>query len=804
MRRPLALALIHVVVVLSVAQAAFAHPGVHDGLANAAAEARAHPGALAHLRVAELHRLAGELDAAAAELDKAASFDPQAAGLDLCRAALALDRFEILEAMVAVERHLARAPDDPPALELRARARVAQGDLLGAAHDLGRALRATTRPTPDLYVERSRLLLEAGPEHGDAALAALEEGIARLGPIASLELTAVDLDEARGNTSAALARLDRLQGGAEWPAPWLKRRAELLRKLGDLQGASWAEAAALAAANDRIRTRRPAERPTSPASMLERSSWVRAAAIAPSPLAPTTRISAVVNRGPYLGTAGSNRITIRWRSDLATDGRVRYGTSLANLNLTMYDPLSTTEHVLTLTGLSADTRYYYSVGTGTQVLTGGDAQTYFVTSPNPGTAKATRLWVIGDSGSGGSGATAVRDAFATYAAATKPADLWLMLGDNAYSNGTDAEYQTGVFNMYPAMLRSTALWPTRGNHELLYAGANNDYYDIFTLPTAGEAGGLASGSEAYYSFDYGSIHFICLDSEGSSRAVGSPMAVWLRADLAATPRDWVIAFWHHPPYSKGSHDSDNDIDSGARMGEMRRNIVPILDSAGVDVVLAGHSHNYERSFLLDGHYGVSSTLTPAMKIDAGNGRWNGDGAYTKPTIGTGPREGCVYVVDGVGSQTGGGTLNHPVMISSMNVLGSLVIDVNGNRLDARFIDTQSAVRDSFTIMKGVPVGVPGDHSVGSRSLRLLSAQPSRGAVRFGYRLAQQGPTRVVVLDALGRRVRMIHTGVEPEGDHWVVWDGNDDQGRRCPPGVYFTVLEARNESSARKVVRLGP
>jgi hypothetical protein len=62
----------------------------------------------------------------------------------------------------------------------------------------------------------------------------------------------------------------------------------------------------------------------------------------------------------------------------------------------------------------------------------------------------------------------------------------------------------------------------------------------------------------------------------------------------------------------------------------------------------------------------------------------------------------------------------------------------------------------------------------------------------------------VVLDALGRRVRMIRTGVEPEGEHEVAWDGDDDQGRRCRPGVYFTVLEAGSTSSARKVVRLGP
>jgi hypothetical protein len=193
-----------------------------------------------------------------------------------------------------------------------------------------------------------------------------------------------------------------------------------------------------------------------------------------------------------------------------------------------------------------------------------------------------------------------------------------------------------------------------------------------------------------------------------------------------------------------------------------------------------------------------------MKIDDGDGRWNGGGAYTKPTLGTSPHEGCVYVVDGVGSQTGGGTLNHPVMITSLNQLGSLVIDVTNNRLDARFLDTQRAVRDSFTIMKGVPVGVPSGSRPGATGLRLLSGQPSRGTVRFGYRLQHPGSTRVVLLDALGRRVRMIRSGVESEGDHEVSWDGSDDRGGRCEPGVYFGVLESEGTSSARKIVRLGP
>src|SRR5690606_119797 len=114
-----------------------------------------------------------------------------------------------------------------------------------------------------------------------------------------------------------------------------------------------------------------------------------------------------------------------------------------------------------------------------------------------------------------------------------------------------------------------------------------------TFPTAGEAGGVPSGTEKYYSFDYGNVHFICLDSMSSDRSSTGPMATWLREDLESTTQDWVIAFFHHPPYSKGSHNSDNPTGSDRELLEMREGILPILEAGGVDLVLSGHSHSYE-------------------------------------------------------------------------------------------------------------------------------------------------------------------------------------------------------------------
>lgn len=409
----------------------------------------------------------------------------------------------------------------------------------------------------------------------------------------------------------------------------------------------------------------------------------------------------VVLRGPWLQMGTPTSVILKWRTDIFSDSRVRYGLAPANLNGIADNPALTNEHEVLLTGLSPATTYFYSIGTSGTSLTAG-TDYFFTTAPAAGTSQATRIWAIGDSGTANVDAQNVRNAY-YQSAGTSYTDLWLMLGDNAYNSGLDQEYQAAVFNTYPTLLRQTVLWPTIGNHET--AQSSNPppsiaYYNVFTLPTNGQAGGVASFTEDYYSFDYANIHFICLDSMTSSRATNGAMLAWLQTDLASTAQEWIIAFWHHPPYSKGSHNSDTEVN----LIEMRQNALPILESYGVDLVLSGHSHCYERSYLLDGHYGLSATLSNTMKIDPGDGRVDGLGAYNKQN-GLTSHQGAVYVVAGSSGKTGGGSLNHPAMFVSLNRLGSLVLDIEGNRLDAKFLREDGTTNDYFTILKGSAIDI---------------------------------------------------------------------------------------------------
>ncbi len=174
------------------------------------------------------------------------------------------------------------------------------------------------------------------------------------------------------------------------------------------------------------------------------------------------------------------------------------------------------------------------------------------------------------------------------------------------------------------MLRRTPVFPAIGNHEGTLSDAASQtgpYYEAYVVPTDGRAGGVPSGTEAYYAYDWGDVHFVVLDSHESPRAVGGAMLRWLDADLASTSATWIVCYFHHPPYTDGTHDSDTE----SQLVDMRENALPILEAHGVDLVLAGHSHIYERSHLLRGAY--ETPTTTAGIVDHGDGRIEGDGPY---------------------------------------------------------------------------------------------------------------------------------------------------------------------------------
>jgi acid phosphatase type 7 len=420
-----------------------------------------------------------------------------------------------------------------------------------------------------------------------------------------------------------------------------------------------------------------------------------------------------LTRGPYLQMGNQTAITLRWRSNNPSDSRVEVGTTYGSYPIVVDDPVSTTEHEVRVTGLSPDAKYYYRVGSTTQVLQGG-TDNFFRTVPPENTARKFRFAVFGDCGRNDLSYRSLSIMhYQNYLTANSidAADAWILLGDNAYTNGTDAEYTSGFFTPFESnLLKNHKLYPAPGNHDYYSSSQSvrtGAYYQNFTMPTAAECGGVASGTEAFYSFDIGNVHFLSLDSYGTEAGATrlydttGPQVTWIKNDLAANTKKWVVAYFHHPPYTMGSHNSDTE----SELINIRNNFIRILERYGVDLVLCGHSHDYERSYLLDGHYGNESTFSAGTHAKSNSSaRYNGtaNSCPYRTTYG-GSNHGTVYVVAGSSGADGGVQAGYPhnAFPFSQDDGGMFYFEVEDNRLDAKFIRRDGNIADQFTIMQDV-------------------------------------------------------------------------------------------------------
>lgn len=171
-------------------------------------------------------------------------------------------------------------------------------------------------------------------------------------------------------------------------------------------------------------------------------------------------------------------------------------------------------------------------------------------------------------------------------------DAVLAVGDLQYSHGTADEFRLAYDKSWGRFKAIT--YPVPGNHEY-YRGAEG-YYAYW----GARAGAPGKG---YYSFDLGAWHILALNS--NCPAVGgcgpdSPETRWIAADLKAHPSQCSLAFFHHPRFSSGPHGNDKAMAP----------FWTALQAGGVDIVLSGHDHDYERFALQD----ADGRLDPANGI----------------------------------------------------------------------------------------------------------------------------------------------------------------------------------------------
>lgn len=314
-----------------------------------------------------------------------------------------------------------------------------------------------------------------------------------------------------------------------------------------------------------------------------------------------------------------------------------------------------------LTGLAPNTTYTYHVGDRAFQLTtapAGPANFSFV--------------ALGDMGVAPEAAASVK------AIQELNPNLVIHGGDISYAEGRQNEWIEWFGMVEP--LAATRPWVTAlGNHET-YTGSS--VTDVTTF--AGEDKRLPSpveiafyherfglpGNELWYSFDWGGVHFVALDTF-SEAAIPAAETAWLTQDLAAHANaTWTVAFLHEPPYSTGtSHGSS---------ARVQHAFVPLLEAGGVDLVIAGHEHNYERSYPLRAGVPLATT----NDTQEGNG--------------------TVYVVTGGGGEAlyPFGEKAAPWSAARSSTHHVLAVSVTPDAIEGRYVGTDGKpFADAFRIHK---------------------------------------------------------------------------------------------------------
>jgi acid phosphatase type 7 len=352
----------------------------------------------------------------------------------------------------------------------------------------------------------------------------------------------------------------------------------------------------------------------------------------------------VLVRAPYLQQVTERSALLAWTvldgiEGLSVDVELADGTPAASAPAAVdvsSHPSAADQMVARLDGLSPSTIYCYTIRQGDAVLAG---PTGFRTAPPRGSDEPFTFTAFGDFGDGGADQQEVLAQINDV-----PFDLLLMLGDVAYDSGTRAQLEDNLFSVYAPLMRSISTWPASGNHEYGTDDAG-PFREFFVLP---ENGGSA-GRERWYSFDWGNVHFVALDTE----KVADTQAEWLDADLEANDLPWTVVFFHRPPYSSGSHGSSMNV----------RNLFgPILERHGVNLVLAGHDHDYERMI---------------------------------------PQNGVQYVVSGGGGHDLRGVGESDFTAFSATVLHFVAITVEPNQMIVHAIDATGSEFDSVAIRREI-------------------------------------------------------------------------------------------------------
>lgn len=384
-----------------------------------------------------------------------------------------------------------------------------------------------------------------------------------------------------------------------------------------------------------------------------------AGALALSVVRPLPAVAAALTRAPYLQSVTPTTAIVAFRTDVDCPATVRVERG-GEAPLEFASATVARAHAVALEGLAAGATYAYSVeACGAPLFTGGRLRT----APPPGTRRI-HFAAFADFGTGGDDQVAV-------VRELERADPELILGagDVAYADGTHAEFETNFFEPMATLLSGAPIFTAIGNHEY-HTDAGLPYLENLHLPANNPA-----ATELYYSFDWGHVHFVTLDSNcltvDTPRCSAAAQRAWLEQDLAASEADFTVVQLHHPFWTSGTKQPAEAA---------RRLVAPVLEREGVDLVLMAHDHTYQRTVPMKGDGPAAPGEAGITYVLVGNG-----GAKLYPF--TAPAPAWIAYRDDTRK-------------------GFLDVTIEEGVLEARMVTTSGATIDAFSIVKALPPLAP--------------------------------------------------------------------------------------------------
>ena len=276
--------------------------------------------------------------------------------------------------------------------------------------------------------------------------------------------------------------------------------------------------------------------------------------------------------GPYVSGVSPEGARVHWVSPAGVQGSCRLlgpdEGAKVELQTAAIVGRSEIRHTAVITALKADQRHWYAVTAGSERAEGS-----FRTPPPQGSRRPFTFAVTGDTQTLTARIRTVQEAIADEAPA-----FVIHTGDLTNDGKNWPLWKADFYDPAQQLLRKAPIWPARGNHER----GVEPMASLFALPA----------ERLWHSFDYDNLHVVLLDQwdllndQPMESQRMEAMKTWLEADLAAARgrADWILVAGHQPMFNVAGH--------GSTWG--REEILPILIKHGVDLVVGGHSHLYER------------------------------------------------------------------------------------------------------------------------------------------------------------------------------------------------------------------